>query len=335
MWKKTSFLTLSATLILSGCAAGDQDTEDDVTRWTMTHVSDQSHPWHETSEVFAELVEEKTNGQIVIDIYPNSQLGDEVDSINSIKYGATDVTITGETLEVWTPSAILMATPYAFEDEEHKQRVIEGEIGETIEQDIIDDVGLTPLFYMDRSPRNLTSNVPITHPDDLNGFNVRVPNVPLFLDAWEEAGANPQVIGLDETFTGLQQGMIDGQENPNDLTESNGFYEVQDYLNLTEHVPSWIYVVVGNEQLEELPDDQRDQVLEAAEEAETYAQELMEEDAEEVDERLKEAGITFNEVDQDAFQEVMLPAIQDNLGEEQYELYLEIIEEGNGEEEDR
>ncbi|MBB6448084.1 tripartite ATP-independent transporter DctP family solute receptor [Geomicrobium halophilum] len=335
MLKKTSYVALTCAFVLSGCASNGQEKTDDVTRWTMTHISDESHPWHETSEVFAELVEEKTDGEVVIDIYPNSQLGDEVDSINSIKYGATDVTITGETLEVWTPNAILMATPYAFEDQEHKQKIIEGEIGQEIEQDIIDDVGLTPLFYMDRSPRNLTSNIPISHPDDLNGFNIRVPNVPLFLDAWEEAGANPQVIGLDETFTGLQQGMIDGQENPNDLTESNGFYEVQEYVNLTEHVPSWIYVVVGNEQLEALPKDQREQVLEAAEEAENYAQDLMEEQAEEVDERLKEAGVTFNEVDQNAFREAMLPAIQDNLEEEPYELYLQIIEEESREEENK
>ena len=188
---------------------------------------------------------------------------------------------------------------------------------------------------MQRAPRNLTSNVPISTPEELRGFSMRVPNVPLFLDAWAEAGASPQVISLNEVFTGLQQGVIEGQENPNDLIDSNGFYEVQQYLNLTEHVRSWIYVVVGTEQLKALPEDEQAAVLEAAEEAEAYAQSLLEEETELVLERLLSRGMTLNEeVDQDAFREAMLPALKQNLGKEQYELYLQMVaggEEGGSE----
>ncbi|WP_059105354.1 TRAP transporter substrate-binding protein [Shouchella shacheensis] len=331
---KWGLLAAASGWLVAGCSAVDSSgQEDDVTHWKLTHISDSSHLWHETAEEFARLVAEKTDDQVLIDIYPNSQLGSEVDNINSIKYGATDVTITGETLEVWTPNAILLAVPYAFETQDHMRSVIEGEIGRTIEQDIEEDVGLTPLFYMERPPRNLTSNYPISTPADLSGFGIRVPNVPLFLDTWSEAGASPQVISLNEVFTGLQQGVIDGQENPNDLLASNGFYEVQNYLNVTEHVRSWIYVVVGNEQLAELPADQREQVLEAAEEAQAYAQDRFEEEEELVTERLLDTGIEFNEdVDQEAFREAMLPAIEANLGEEQYELYLEMVAEEEEEE---
>ncbi|MCM3547864.1 TRAP transporter substrate-binding protein [Alkalihalobacillus clausii] len=330
MKKTVGVLFAALALALSGCTttavSGD---EGEVTHWKMTHISDSSHLWHKTAEEFARLVEEKTNGNVIIDIYPNSQLGNEVDNINSIRFGATDLTITGETLEVWTPNAILLAVPYAFEDQDHMERVIEGEIGKKIEQDIQEDVGLTPLFYMQRAPRNLTSNYPISTPEELRGFSMRVPNVPLFLDAWAEAGASPQVISLNEVFTGLQQGVIEGQENPNDLIDSNGFYEVQQYLNLTEHVRSWIYVVVGTEQLKALPENEQAAVLEAAEEAEAYAQSLLEEETELVLERLLSRGMTLNEeVDQDAFREAMLPALKQNLGKEQYELYLQMVAEG-------
>ncbi|MFD1449754.1 MULTISPECIES: TRAP transporter substrate-binding protein [Oceanobacillus] len=338
MLKRMFVFSLLTLLILSGCSSAKESSakEDDVTHWKMTHISDASHLWHRTAVEFANRVEEKTNGKVVIEIFPNSQLGSEVDNINSIRFGATDLTITGETLEVWTPNAVMLAVPYAFESEEHMRNVIEGEIGERIEQDIERDVGLTPLFYMERAPRNLTSNYPISTPEDLRGFSMRVPNVPLFLDSWSSAGAQPQVISLNEVFTGLQQGVIDGQENPNDLIESNGFYEVQNYLNLTEHVRSWIYVVVGTEQLEALPEEQQEAVKEAATEAEQYAQGLLEEETEAVLQRLLDNGMEINEdVDQDAFREAMLPALEEYFDEEQLELYLEILDtaEESGDEE--
>ncbi|WP_152658145.1 TRAP transporter substrate-binding protein [Oceanobacillus sp. CFH 90083] len=329
MLKKLFVFGLFTFLVLSGCSSneGSAAEEDGVTHWKMTHISDASHLWHRTAVEFANLVEEKTDGKVLIEIFPNSQLGSEVDNINSIRYGATDLTITGETLEVWTPNAVMLAVPYAFESEEHMRSVIEGELGGIIEQDIERDIGLTPLFYMERAPRNLTSNYPISTPEDLRGFSMRVPNVPLFLDSWSEAGAQPQVISLNEVFTGLQQGVIDGQENPNDLIESNGFYEVQNYLNLTEHVRSWIYVVVGTEQLEALPEDQQEAVKEAASEAEQYAQDLLEEETEAVRERLLERGMEINEdVDQDAFREAMLPALEEYFEDEQLELYLDILD---------
>ncbi len=328
MIKKLVLFVLLTFLFLNGCSTNQSSAkEEDVTHWKMTHISDSSHLWHRTAVEFANLVEEKTNGKVIIELFPNSQLGSEVDNINSIRYGATDLTITGETLEVWTPNAVMLAVPYAFESNNHMREVIEGDIGEKIENDIKRDIGLTPLFYMERAPRNLTSNYPISTPDDLRGFSMRVPNVPLFLDSWSEAGAQPQVMSLSEVFTGLQQGVIDGQENPNDLIESNGFYEVQNYLNLTEHVRSWIYVVVGTEQLKALPENQQEAVKEAAAEAEKYAQDLLEQETEEVRQRLIDAGMQINEdVDTDAFREAMLPALKEYFKEEQLELYQDILD---------
>lgn len=330
--KKAGWLSaLTALLIfVSGCSQETQGEE--VTTWKLNHFSDTSHNWHRTAEFFAERVEENTDGQVIIDIYPSGQLGDETNTINSIQYGAIDLTITGETLQNWTPNAILMATPYAFESQEHMRRIIEGDIGRTIEEDIQKDAGLTPLLYIERSPRNLTSNFPVHSPEDIQGFDMRVPNVPLFVDVWSEAGANPQLISLSEVFTALQQGVIQGQENPNDLIQSNGFYEVQNYINETEHVRSWIYITVGNEQMESLPEDQQQGVMEAAEDAQEFARELYEEDVETVESTLREEGVEFNEdVDQEAFREAMIPAIEENLEPEQQELYRQILEEGEDE----
>ncbi|SDH67032.1 TRAP transporter substrate-binding protein [Alteribacillus bidgolensis] len=306
----------------------ESDSGEQIT-WKLGHLSNEEHSWHQTAVKFAELVDEKTDGQLQIEIYPNEQLGSETDVIDSIQAGTADMTMTGESMANWAPETAMMGIPYGITSEDHLQTVVEGEIGEEIEGIVKNDVGLTPLYYHVRAPRNLTSNEPINSPEDLNGFKMRVPNVPIFMDAWSEAGASPQTMAFSEVFTGLQQGVIDGQENPVDLIHSAGFYEVQEYVNETEHVYGWVYVVVGNEQFNALDEDMQDAVMEAAEEVQSYAQELYEEDTEEYTQLLKDEGMTFNdEVDQEAFAEAMRPAIEENLSEEQLDLYERIVEAG-------
>ncbi|MCM3412726.1 TRAP transporter substrate-binding protein [Metabacillus litoralis] len=316
-------------LVLSACGSksstGGEGSAEKI-EWKMGHLADEKHIWHKTANEFANLVKEKTDGSIEIKIYPNNSLGGETDTINAIQAGTADLVISGETLQNWAPKAALMATPYAFKNSDHVKAVVEGEIGDEIEAEIKEKAQLTPLFYLNRAPRNLTSSEPIKTPEDLKGFSMRVPNVPLFLNAWEAAGAKPQVMDFNEVFTGIQQGVIDGQENPVDLIQSGGLYEVQKYVNETEHVYSWIYVLVGNKQLESLSDEQREAVLAAAEEAQAFGENLLQEEIEKVKNELKEEGMEFVEVDQDAFREAMTPAIESSLSEEQNELYKRILE---------
>lgn len=296
-----------------------------VIEWKMGHLADENHIWHKTAVQFAESVKEKTNGQLVITIYPNNALGGETDTINAIAAGTADMVISGETLQNWAPKAALMAVPYTFRDLDHVKKVVEGDIGEEIKEEIHDKAGLTALYYHTRAPRNLTSNKPIQSPEDLKGFKMRVPNVPLFLNAWKAAGANPQVMDFNEVFTGIQQGVIDGQENPVDLIQSGGLYEVQKYVNRTEHVYSWIYVLVGNKQWEALTDEQRSAVLEAAREAQELGAQLFEEEIAKIEEELKQEGMEFVEVDQEAFRQAMEPAVREFLSDEQLDLYERIL----------
>jgi TRAP-type transport system periplasmic protein len=313
-------------LLLSACGSeSSSGSGGEKIKWKFGHLADENHIWHKTALEFADLVKEKTDGQIEITIYPSNQLGGETDTINSIKAGTADLVISGETMANWSPKAALMAVPYAFRDADHLQKVVEGDIGKQIEEEIKDKVGLTPLYYHTRAPRNLTSKEPISTPDDLNGFSMRVPNVPLFLDAWKAAGAKPQVMDFNEVFTGLQQNVIDGQENPVDLIHSGGLYEVQDYVNETEHVYSWIYILVGNKQFEKLSDENKKAVQEAAKEAQAFGKDLFDKEITEYEKKLKDEGMKFNEVDQNAFREAMKPAIKESLTDEQYKLYEEIL----------
>ncbi|WP_181347218.1 TRAP transporter substrate-binding protein [Thalassobacillus sp. CUG 92003] len=310
----------------SGGDSGGSDSGETVT-WKLGHLSNEDHMWHKTAEKFAELANEKTDGKLEVEIYPNEELGGETEVLNGIDAGTVDMTISGETMANWAPKAALMAAPYAFEGEEHMKKVVEGDIGTEIEESIKENVGVTPLYYHMRAPRNLTSNEPINSPEDLNGFKMRVPNVPLFMDSWEAAGASPQVMDFSEVFTALQQGVINGQENPVDLIHSAGFSEVQQYVNETEHVYSWIYVVVGNDQLNSLSEENQEAVKEAAAEAQKFGQDLYDEEISNYTEMLKEEGMEFNsDVDKEAFAEAMKPAIEESLNEEQLDLYQRILD---------
>lgn len=333
MKRTLSFMALLMVLVLAACggdegASGSDGDGGDTVTWKLGHLSNKDHQWHKTAEKFAELVDEKTEGKLQIEIYPNEELGSETEVLNGIEAGTVDMTISGETMQNWAPEAALMAVPYAFNNQEHLQKVVEGDIGKEIESSIKENVGVTPLYYHIRAPRNLTSNKPIKAPSDLEGFKMRVPNVPLFMDSWEAAGARPQVMDFSEVFTGLQQGVIDGQENPVDLIQSAGFSEVQDYVNKTEHVRSWIYVVVGNKQFNSLNEDMQKAVQEAAAEAQSFGLDLYEEETAKITEDLKDQGMEFVEVDQAAFAEKMKPAIEKSLDEGQLKLYEKIVEAG-------
>jgi TRAP-type transport system periplasmic protein len=327
--KKFKWMAMFTAIILLLSACGSESSSgsggEKKIKWKFGHLADENHIWHKTALEFADLVKEKTDGQIEITVYPSNQLGGETDTINSIKAGTADLVISGETMANWSPKAALMAVPYAFRDADHLQKVVEGDIGKEIEEEIKEKVGLTPLYYHTRAPRNLTSNKPISTPEDLKGFSMRVPNVPLFLDAWKAAGAKPQVMDFNEVFTGLQQNVIDGQENPVDLIHSGGLYEVQKYVNETEHVYSWIYILVGNKQFEALSEDNKKAVKEAAKEAQAFGEDLFDKEIKEYEQKLKDEGMKFNEVDQDAFREAMKPAIKESLTDEQYKLYEEIL----------
>ncbi|MFQ3789368.1 TRAP transporter substrate-binding protein [Halomonas sp. A29] len=285
------------------------------------HLANEQNIWHQAAVRFKELVEENSDGRIEVQIFPNEQLGNEMDVINSIQLGTADITITGESLQNWAPKAAMMAVPYAFRDAEHLRQAVESEIGEQIEAQITERANLVPLAWFERGPRELTSNRPIRHPDDLDGLRLRVPNVPLFVDTWEALGARPTPMAFSEVFTALQQNTIQAQENPLSLIESASFNEVQDYVNLTGHVRSWIYVVIGRNRLESMPEDLQQIVRDAAQEMQTYQAELFEEDQQRLEQALQERGMEFIEVDTEAFAEKARPAVEAALDDEQRALF--------------
>lgn len=288
------------------------------------HLANEEHIWNQAALKFKALVEKNSNGRIEVQIYPNGELGTEMQIINSIRLGTADMTITGESLQNWAPAAAMMAVPYLIRSSKQLHAVVTSDVGDYIEHQITKRTGLVPIAWFERAPRQLTSNRPIRTPADLNDIRLRVPNVPLFVNTWQALGAKPVPMAFSELFSALQQGVVQAQENPLALIESASLYEVQDYVNMTSHVRSWIYVVIGKKQLEAMPEELQQVVLDAAKKMQAYEAKLFDQQQEQLRKKLKEQGMTFIDADQQAFAKKAEPAVIDSLSEKQKELYHQI-----------
>lgn len=312
-WRTLAATALMGAALSLGSTAGQAA---DVTL-KLGHLANEENTWHKAALKFAEEVAVLTEGRVEVKVFPNETLGKEIDLINGMQLGTVDMTITGESLQNWAPMAALLAIPYGYTSLEHMDAVASGEIGEQIEQQIIEKVQIRPLAYFARGPRNLTSNQPFASPTELDGLKMRVPNVPLFLNVWNKLGAQPTPMAFSEVFTSLQNGTIGAQENPLALIKSASFFEVQKYVNLTEHVRSWIYLTIGEKSFAKLSPADQEAVQEAADRAQAYERELFLADEQKLVEELKAKGMTFVQVDKAAFaaqaKDAVLAGVSDEI----------------------
>lgn len=287
-------------------------------------VPNEDHTWSKAFVYFSQILEERSGGRIKVEVYPSEQLAKENEALRLIKTEVIDMTTTGSTLSNWTEIMVFCELPFLFKDTTEMKQVVNGPIGERIRQDMIQKAGMRPLGYFIRGDRHLTSNRPIKHPDDLKGLIVRVPNVPSFVTAWSTLGAKPTPMALSEVFTSLQQGTIEAQENPFAMIKNLGFAEVQKYINLTSHVVSWVYPVMGEKQFQKLPDDLKEILLKAAEDMIRYEHRLFIENEKMVQEELKAKGMEFVEVDKEAFAQKCEMGLYNSLSAEMQKVYHQI-----------
>lgn len=292
----------------------------------LGHLANEDNPWHLASLKFGEELAALTDGRIAVEVFPNESLGREMDLINGMQLGTTEMTITGESLQNWAPMAALLAVPYAYTSLEHMDEVASGEIGDQIEAQIISNAQVRPIAYFARGPRNLTTNRAITTPDDLDGLKLRVPNVPLFLNVWQALGASPTPMAFSEVFTSLQNGTIDAQENPLALIKSASFNEVQTHVNQTEHVRSWIYLTISELTWASLSLEDQAAVMEAAARAQAYERELFLADEQALAADLTAAGMIFHPVDTVAFAAAAQGAVLDSVSDDIRQIVTELFD---------
>ena len=290
-----------------------------------SHLVSESHTWYQAFEYFAEILEERSNGRIVVKNYHSEQLAKEIEAIRLIQAEVIDMTTTGSMLNNWIEIVAFCELPFLLRDSVDMKNLINGPIVKRMELEMKEKTGIRPIGYFQRGPRHLTSNRPIRHPDDLNGLIVRVPNVPSFVTAWQALGAKPTPMAFSEVFTSLQQGAIEAQENPFAMIKSSGFYEVQDFVNLTEHVISWTYPVIGEKQYQAFPEDLKRIFDKAAMDMQHYEHQLFIKNERMVQDELKALGMEFIEVDKEAFGNKCRQKIFESLSPGMQKIYSEIL----------
>ncbi|NEU31076.1 TRAP transporter substrate-binding protein [bacterium LRH843] len=252
---------------------------------------------------FKELIEERTNGDVTVNIFPDSHLGGERDMLEGMKLQTVDVVITGDALfGMFAPEYGGISLPFLVKDTDHLDRVLDGEIGQEIDGVIRETLNSRILDYWHRGPRNLTANKEINSPDGLSGMKLRVPELPLIVEAWKVLGANPTPMAFNELFVALEQGTVDGQENPLDMIYTSKLHEVQTHVMITEHLVAPMIVVMNNDKFESFPEDIQTKIEEAFEEAGTYQKQLVKDNEAEYLKKIVDDGtIIVEEVDRDAF----------------------------------
>jgi TRAP-type transport system periplasmic protein len=316
------YLVVLICVVLLSCTGRNSKPEYII---MFGHQANEQDVWHRSAMEFARALDSLSGGRVEVRIYPSEQLGGELDMIRSIRAGIAGMTITGESMQNWAGITAFLAVPYLIRDSRHLRQVVEGETGKKIASEMINTIGLRPVAFFERGPRHLTSNRPVYTPDDLQGMVLRVPNVPLFVRVWQALGANPTPMTFSEVFTALQQGTVEAQENPFALIYSAGFFEVQRYLNLTGHVTSWTYAVIGENQFQSFPADIQEKVLEAGLAMQKFHEEEFEKREKFLREELEKRGMIFISPDTDAFRKKAEAAVLEILPGQYRELYHEII----------
>jgi len=263
------------------------------------------HPMNVAANNFKELVEKNSGGQLKVQIFPAGQLGDARTIVEGVQMGTIEMgDVENGPMGRFVPSAMLWDLPYLFRDLDHAHKVLDGPIGQKIAKKYIDK-GIRLLAYNDGGFRYFTNNIrPIKTPEDMKGLKIRVMESEVMIDSINAFGASAVPMSFQELYTALQQGTVDGQENPLDLIDSQKFYEVQDYLSMSEHFYYPRQYIISEKFYKKLPFELQEVVTDAAKKAcQVQREELVKYTASMLG-KLKSEGMKVNEVDKKLFMKI-------------------------------
>jgi tripartite ATP-independent transporter DctP family solute receptor len=285
--------------MVSGFAAAAQNPIE----LKLGHCLAVEHPRHVASLKFAELVKERTNGAITVEVYPAETLGTEVEMGEALQLGTLDVcALGGPIFTNWVPEYAVFGLPFMFESYEEAYAALDGPVGDKMIE-LAKPKGFVILAHWDHGFRQTTNNVrPITVPDDLKGLKIRTPQEFVNIETFKAFGSSVTPMAFGELYLALQQGVVDGQENPLGNIYHSKLYEVQKYLSITNHIYANTILVFGQRTWNSIPDEYKPVIQQAAIEARDLIRQLvMEEDTSLVN-ALSEAGMQVNYPDLAPFQ---------------------------------
>jgi len=297
--KKTLPILLSIFMVgalLTGCSTKKTTTavssKDGVIELKLGHIQAESDFWQTGALKFKEEVEAKSNGKIKITIFPNSTLGGDRDMAEGMQMGTVDFSLIAGVLGNFEPSIQLLELPYLFNSQEQFKKVVNGDIGKEISDRVLKSSGIRILSFWDRGAREVTSNKPINTLADIKGLKIRLPEIKAMVDTWKAMGASPTTMAWNEVYTGLQQNVIEAQENPIPFIYSGKIYEVQKYLALTNHKYEYVTLSMSDKSWSKLSVENQKIITDATKVATDFENKLVKDKSAELLETMKKQGVT-------------------------------------------
>jgi tripartite ATP-independent transporter DctP family solute receptor len=293
------------------------------TKLKWAHVYEIAEPYHTEAVWAAEEIKKRTGGKYQIDVFPASQLGNENQINEGLGLGTVGMIYTGVAFagSIHKPVAITNA-PYVLRDFEHWKAYRDSPLFRDIVRGYEDKTKHKVVSLTYYGQRMITANKEIKKPEDMKGMKLRVPPAPLFLMFTKSVGANATPIAFAEVYLALQQGTVDGQENPLPTIMAKKFYEVQSHIMLSGHITESLLVIVGNHVWSKLSDDEKKTFNEVLIQAAAKATDQIRASEQKLADEFRKLGKAVVEVDRAAFRAAALPLHNDGSGgwtKEQYD----------------
>ena len=303
----TTLTGAAAVVLLLGSAAA-ADT------WRAWNIHSDGHPNTAAMDRLAELVAEKTDGEITLEVFHGGVLGSQPDALEQVRIGAIEVgNFNLGPIGPMVKEANLVSLPFIYKSVPHMFRVLDGEAGD-IMASAMADAGVLPLAWVDAGARSFYSQKPINTPADVEGLKIRVMNNDLYTSMISALGGNPTPMAFAEVQQALKTGVVDGAENNFPSFKNVGHYEVTTHYSLSEHLIIPECICVNTAKFNALSPEMQAAVQAAAEEAALYQRELWAVQSEQARKDVEEAGIAVNEIaDKSPFQNAMAAVYDEYL----------------------
>jgi tripartite ATP-independent transporter DctP family solute receptor len=318
---RSGIIFLASIIFLSGCSK-----ETDIRRIKIGHGLDQTHPVHLAMEFLAKRVAEKSNGKIQITVYPSQQLGTERECLELLQIGSLGMTkVSSSVLEGFVPIYKVFSLPFIFDDEKHKFKVFESELGKELLQST-EKYWLKGLCFYDAGSRSFyTKEKPVLTPDDLIGLKIRTQESATSVKMVNALGGSATPIAWGELYTALQQGVVDGAENNPPSFYTSRHYEVCKYYSLDEHTAVPDVLLMSTIIWDDLTEQEKIWIQEAAEESYEHEKKLWQASTKEALDKVQEAGVMIYYPDKKPFQKKVKDLIEEYKSEpDVYNLVQEI-----------
>ncbi|OXY81713.1 TRAP transporter substrate-binding protein [Oceanimonas doudoroffii] len=251
---------------------------------------------------FKDLVEYYSDGDIKVTLYPNGAIGSETEMVQNARLGSLDMALIGiGNVTPFSKELGMLTMPYVITSSSDAVKITTGQLGDHWNQLAQKQVGVNILGWTYSNFRHLTnSKRPVKNLEDLQGLKIRVPQNPIMLATWKAWGANPIAMAWTETFTALQQQVVDGQDNPYIVNNTMKFYEVQDYVTEVHHQYSLQPLVIGKRTFDKLSDEDKNILTRAGLEAQQHGLIFQISEAEKAKQHMIDNGVEVASLEDEA-----------------------------------